>query len=81
MLILPPRTHNLVRLVHESSLEMDQETLVWLDRVNDFHIEARYPDYKREFYKICTRDFALHHLEKIKEMFSWLKSHLKSGPL
>lgn len=73
----PPRTHNLVRLIQESTLEVDQETLLWLDRVNDFHIEARYPDYKREFYKICTRDFANHHLTKIKEMFTWLKSRLK----
>lgn len=74
---LPPRTHNLIRLIQESSLKVDKETLLWLDRVNDFHIEARYPDYKREFYKICTKNFAEHHLNKIKEMFSWLKSRLK----
>ncbi len=74
---LPPRTHNLVRLIKESSLKVDDETILWLDRINDFHIEARYPDFKREFYKICTRDFTQKHFFKVKETFTWLKSHLK----
>jgi|SRR6056297_2805831 len=75
---LPPRTHNLVRLIQESSLTIDEETMLWLDRVNDFHIETRYPDVKREFYKMCTKEFTNEHLSRIKETFEWLKSHLKS---
>ena len=74
----PPRTHNLVRLIQESSLTIDEETIVWLDRVNDFHTEARYPDFKRELYKMCTKEFTNKHLSKIKETFGWLKSHLRS---
>ena len=77
---LPPRTHNLVRLIQESSLEIDEETMLWLDRVNDFHIEARYPDFKREFRMICTREFARGHLSRIKETFAWVTSYLKSYP-
>jgi HEPN domain-containing protein len=78
---LPPRTHNLVRLMQESSLDFDEETILWLDRVNDFHIEARYPDFKRAFHKLCTREFARWHLTRIKETFAWLTSHLKSDRL
>jgi len=74
---LPPKTHNLVRLIHHTSLPANEEMVFWLDQVNDFHLEARYPDYKREFYKNCTREFAGNHFRSIKETFLWIKSHLK----
>jgi HEPN domain-containing protein len=74
---LPPRTHNLVRLIQETSIPADEEIILWLDRVTDFHLEVRYPDYKNEFYKQCTQEFAYSQLTKIKELFSWIKSHLK----
>lgn len=69
-----------MRLIQESSLEVDEETMLWLDRVNDFHVEARYPDFKRKFHKVCTREFARGHLSRIKETFAWSTSHQKSDP-
>lgn len=75
--VLPPRTHNLVRLIQETSIPADEEMLLWLDLVTDFHLEVRYPDYKNEFYKQCTQKFANSQLLKIKEFFSCIKSHLK----
>ncbi|MFO8113691.1 MAG: HEPN domain-containing protein [Desulfosalsimonadaceae bacterium] len=74
---LPPKTHNLVRLIQSTSIPVDEEMIFWLDQVNDFHLEARYPDYKNEFYKTCSFEFAEKHFSKIKETFSWIKSHLK----
>ena len=73
----PPKTHNLVRLIQSTSIPVDENMLFWLDQVNDFHVEARYPDYKYQFYKTCTFEFAENHFSKIKETFSWIKSHLK----
>ena len=50
---------------------------LFIDEVNDFNLEVRYPEYRREFYKKCTNDFAEPYFVRIKEMFQWIKSHLK----
>ncbi|MCK9280230.1 MAG: hypothetical protein M0P71_06395 [Melioribacteraceae bacterium] len=50
---------------------------LFLDRVNDFNLEVRYPEYKNEFYKLCTKDLADENLSKIRESFKWIKSLLK----
>jgi len=34
-----------------SALELTEEQKYFLDEVNDFNLEIRYPDYKFEFYK------------------------------
>jgi HEPN domain-containing protein len=74
---IPPKIHNLVRLSEIALLELDSETKIFFDRVNDFNLEVRYPEYKNEFYKLCTKELAVENLIKIKESFSWIKSLLK----
>lgn len=73
----PPRTHNLVKLMQVSTLHVEASAYIWLDEVNDFHLEARYPDFKKSFSKKCTRPFTESHLNKIKEMFLWIESQMK----
>lgn len=73
----PPKTHNLVRLMKKTALPADEDMIFWLDQVNDFHLEVRYPDFRNEFYKRCTAEFAETQFLKIKETFSWIKFHLK----
>jgi len=73
---LPPKTHNLVRLAEETSIPLNIEQEIFLDEVNDFNIETRYPDYKHEFYKRCTKDYTRNYFHKIKEQYEWVKSLL-----
>lgn len=73
---MPPRTHNLLRLCELSELVLSEEQIIFLDRVNDFNLEARYPSYQSEFYKICTEDFARLYFEKIKDFSTWVNSHI-----
>ncbi len=68
----PPRTHDLARLSQYIGLEMDEDTMEFLDSVNTFNISTRYPDEKFRFYRLCTRDFAVDNFEKIKEVRKWL---------
>ncbi|MFO7932169.1 MAG: HEPN domain-containing protein [Thermodesulfobacteriota bacterium] len=68
----PPRTHDLVRLIEFVDLEMDENTLEFLDSVNTFNISTRYPDEKLRFYKLCTKDFAVENFARIKEIRKWL---------
>lgn len=74
---IPPKVHNLVRLSEMSLIKLDDEKKIILDQINDFNIEVRYPEYKNEFYKTCTKDYAEKHLKNIKELYQWLKSQLK----
>lgn len=68
----PPRTHDLVRLSEMLHMEMDEETIEFLDFVNTFHISTRYPDEKFRFYKVCTKDFAEENFDRIKEIRKWI---------
>lgn len=56
---------------------MNDETEEFLSKVNDFNIETRYPDYKSNFYKICTKEFAETNLKKILNIFEWIKKQIK----
>lgn len=74
---VPPKTHNLVKLAEISSLDLTDEQKIFLDEVNDFNLETRYPDYKLEFYNSCNEEFTDKYLTKIKEYYKWLKSQIK----
>ena len=74
---MPPKTHNLVKLAEKTTIPLDAEIKLFLDEVNDFNLEVRYPEYKQEFYKTCTKEFAEEYMNKIKEHYKWIKSLLK----
>ena len=66
-----------MKLAELSSLDLSNEENLFLDEVNDFNIAARYPDYKQEFYKMCTKEYASDYFVHIKEFYEWLKSQLE----
>jgi HEPN domain-containing protein len=68
----PPQIHDLSRLVEKCALELPDETLNKLDLITRFNLSVRYPDYRQEIYRMCTREFSLQVLESIKEIRSWL---------
>jgi len=71
-----PFLHNLYRLAELSSIEMTEDQSDWLDKVTSFNLNARYDDYKREFYSLCTPAFTNEWIEKIKVLRSWIKQML-----
>ncbi|MBF0450831.1 MAG: HEPN domain-containing protein [Candidatus Magnetomorum sp.] len=74
---VPPKTHNLIRLAQSTTLNFPEEKMLQLDRINDFNMEARYPDDKLSFYKTCNEEFTKENLEIIKEMYNWLNSQIQ----
>ena len=56
--ITPPRIHDLTKLAELSNLKLDNDKINQLEQINDFNIEARYPDEKFNFYKISDIDLA-----------------------
>ena len=73
----PPKTHNLLKLAEKSDLSLAEEQRLFLDEVNDFNLEVRYPEYRREFYKLCTKEFAEKYFIKIKDFSKWLPSQIE----
>ncbi|MEA3359325.1 MAG: HEPN domain-containing protein [Thermodesulfobacteriota bacterium] len=74
---IPPKIHNLVRLAELAKIKTDEKHKFLLDKINDFNIQTRYPDYKLEFYKRCTKDFTKKYFDIIKEFYKWFNSLLK----
>jgi HEPN domain-containing protein len=73
---IPPKTHNLTKLANLSNLKLTEEQIFFLDEVNDFNLEVRYPEYKREFYKLCTKKFANKYFSQIQEVSKWIRSQI-----
>ena len=71
-----PPIHNLFRIAELSGLEISEEYADWLDTISFFNINARYDDFKREFYKQCTKEFAELWIKHIKEIREWINQRL-----
>jgi HEPN domain-containing protein len=66
---IPPKIHNLIKIADEAQYPKSEEEALLFLEINDFNPEARYPDFKADFNKKCTKEFAEGYLKKIKELF------------
>ena len=67
-----PPIHSLRLLAERANLSLLDEQLEFVLRVNEYNIKARYPDFKFEFKRQCTKGFALKEVAKIEEFGKWL---------
>jgi HEPN domain-containing protein len=74
---IPPRTHNLLLLAEKADIVLTNEQKIFLEQVNGFNIESRYPDQKLSFYKLCTKTFTKRNFTRIKEYYLWLLKEMK----
>lgn len=72
-----PKIHDLTKIAKAAGLNMDENQMDLFDVITSFNIEARYPDYKHEFYKKCDQKFTTHYIDKIMELREWLLTQLK----
>ncbi len=72
-----PKIHNLNKLADVALLKLDEVQKNLLDVITSFNIEARYPDYKNEFYKKCDYKFTSEHINQIKKLRLWLLEQVK----
>jgi hypothetical protein len=72
----PPMIHDLRRIGERAGIVFDDEKLTIVETISQFNIRARYDDYKQNFYKLCTQDYATIWIEKIKEIQLWIKTML-----
>lgn len=69
-------THDLLRLSSKIGLDLSEEQEEWLDRITTFNLNARYDNYKQEFYKLCTKEFTDIWFDRILTLRKWLIEQL-----
>lgn len=74
----PPRSHDLLLLADKAGINTNEQQKDDLDLITTFNISARYPDYKKSFYKKCNDTYTLDKIKKIKELRIWLKKILEN---
>jgi len=73
----PPKIHNLVVLEKLANLNLSEDIKDYFVVVNTFNIRGRYDDYKEEFYKTCTQEYAKENSEKISEIYKTVCQQMK----
>jgi HEPN domain-containing protein len=72
-----PFTHSLIFLASKIKIEIPEPILDKFAEYTEFHIESRYPDEKRDFYRRCTQEFAREKIAEIEEVYQWLMQKLE----
>lgn len=75
----PLRTHSLVRISEGINHPFDEETLAFFERMNDFQLEGRYPDYQFKIYQVCTKEFTEEVLNNVNSIRKCLLESLQSA--
>jgi HEPN domain-containing protein len=64
----PPRTHDLNEIYQQTELNLLFEQVDYLNAINNWNIEGRYPDYKNKIQKQASDQYLEHHLEKLTDL-------------
>ena len=65
-------THDLLRLSTKCDLVVSSEYEEWLDDISTFNLNARYDNYKQDFFKLCTKEFTTVWVKRIEKIREWL---------
>ena len=74
---IPPKIHNLVKLLSKTKVNLEKERMEYLLEVNRFQLAGRYPDYLNNFHKIFSLEFTENNLKTIKEIKECLIKYLQ----
>ena len=68
----PPKIHDLLKLSKLAGVELTKDQVDLLEDVNEFNMEARYPEVKYQFYKKCTKTFVDRYYDRIRHFYQQL---------
>lgn len=72
-----PYTHSLTFLASKAKIEIPEPIVDKLAEYTEFHLESRYPDEKKDFYKKCTEEFTREKFREMEDVFQWLNQRLE----
>ncbi len=65
---VPPRIHDLQSLYSQTELDCEDDLVDFLDTVNRWNLEGRYPDYKKSLAKLATKEYMEKQYEKLQKL-------------
>jgi len=71
-----PYTHDLVKLAENAEINLSNDQINELEEIKSYNLEARYDDYKQEFYKKANKGYTSMWSNKCKELFIWIKTQI-----
>ena len=71
-----PRIHELQAIYSQTELQLEPELIDYLDNVNRWNLEGRYPDYKFSLHKLATNHYMQSHIEKLNRLRTCLLERL-----
>ena len=71
-----PYTHDLVKLAQNAEIDLSNDQINELEEIKSYNLEARYDDYKQEFYKKANKDYASTWSSKCKVLYIWIKTQI-----
>lgn len=74
----PPKLHNLIRILEQTSMNLEEKDLIFLNDLNRFQLEGRYPDYMGKIYKECNSEFTNKMIIQANEIKLCLLKNLQS---
>jgi HEPN domain-containing protein len=72
----PPKIHNLIRVLNEAKIQYSSEQLDFMNIMNQFQLEGRYPDYLNKLYKAYKRKNTGETLKQVNQFSKWLQQQL-----
>jgi HEPN domain-containing protein len=73
----PPKTHNLLKIIKESNLELSPEDQAFLIKLNQYQVESRYSEDIDKLYKITDRKLTEEYFNKISTIEKCLKEKMQ----
>lgn len=73
----PPKIHNLLKLTKEASVELNEQDQLFLLKLNQYHIEGRYPEDIEKLYKITDQSLTENYLAKSYLIAKCIQEHLQ----
>jgi len=72
----PPKIHNLIKILDEAKISYSEDQMDFMNIMNGFQLEGRYPDYLDKLYKLYKKKNTAEILEKVKNFSLWLQQQL-----
>lgn len=73
----PPKTHNLIYLLKNVSLDIPQDFLDFISKINNASVVTRYPEDFQKLIAAYPEEIAKKYFRMSKEVIEWLKQNEK----
>ena len=76
---VPPKIHDLIKLALKSEIygSLSEKQLAFLEELDPFNIEARYPDYKVKIEETLNQEKCGRILKETEDFLCWIKKKLE----